>query len=253
MDNVDLTSIQNKNQNTDDFIKTPEKTPSKTKAKAEKKTKKSNDLPNDLPNNLPNNLLNNDLLNNEIPELEKFEKIEKLPTDFIKMLNKKEFKHDNKKDEILKNKFIDAINDYKDVFHKFIKTDLSNLNNCSVEQLDNILKNVKKEVHNRNSPSMINLITTSIPYGIEKGARFFDIDLTNYGTIVSQNPEYYYLIQEILLEYNIKNLIDVDARIKLAYLLLSSAYLINHINKNNINLMNDKLNQNIDGDKYKDI
>lgn len=212
---IDLSSIQNKNINQDnDFIKLPEK-----------KTK--------------NNKKDENLNKNSNENLNKTNDLQSAVQD----------------DLIYKNQLINKINQYKRIFYEFL-TDVNcdDIQNNTVAELEETLLYIKNIVQNRNIESNVSLFINVIPYSIEKIGGYLDYNLDGYTSVVAGNREYYYTMQQILLEMNAFENVSIDPKYKLLYILASSAFIVHQTNVQKKLEMKNKLDQNIENlDKYKDL
>lgn len=212
---IDLSSIQNKNINQDnDFIKLPEK-----------KTK--------------NNKKDENLNKNSNENLNKTNDLQSAVQD----------------DLIYKNQLINKINQYKRIFYEFL-TDVNcdDIQNNTVAELEETLLCIKNIVQNRNIESNVSLFINVIPYSIEKIGGYLDYNLDGYTSVVAGNREYYYTMQQILLEMNAFENVSIDPKYKLLYILASSAFIVHQTNVQKKLEMKNKLDQNIENlDKYKDL
>lgn len=212
---IDLSSIQNKNINQDnDFIKLPEK-----------KTK--------------NNKKDENLNKNSNENLNKTNDLQSAVQD----------------DLIYKNQLINKINQYKRIFYEFLtNVNCDDIQNNTVAELEETLLYIKNIVQNRNIESNVSLFINVIPYSIEKIGGYLDYNLDGYTSVVAGNREYYYTMQQILLEMNAFENVSIDPKYKLLYILASSAFIVHQTNVQKKLEMKNKLDQNIENlDKYKDL
>jgi len=215
-DGLNLSSLENKSQN-DEFIKRTEK--SRGRATREESEPIEKPLKPDL----------KDLKELQIPKVQ----------------------YD---DIIYKNKLIRKISQYQKVFHEFLgRLSLERLDNKSIDELEAFLTNIKEIISSRNIDNNITQFVQFLPYGIEEVGKRAGLELDGYGQHINRDKNYYYTMQEILIENNILDNIKVDPKLKLSYILCLGAYQVHKINTLKKSDMNNKLNSTIDPTKYADL
>lgn len=131
-----------------------------------------------------------------------------------------------------KKNLIKKIERYKEVFEKFLtKINMDGLEYKSQEALEDILIEIKEAVANRTIGSGVNNLIQTIPFGIEKFGTSLGADLEGYGRLINSNPEYYYTVQEMLIENDIIDKIRVAPHYRLAFMLGRSALMVHTVNQ----------------------
>lgn len=209
---INLSSIENPNQN-DDFIELKQPKVSK------KKTGKENDKDE---NNTNNN----------------HKSIEKLDGE----------------DLMYKSQLIKKITTYRKVFYEFLgEIVIEKLESKTIDELEGFLIQIKDVVQSRNIENNVNGLIGWIPKCIEDGGCAMGFELEGYAGIVNSNKEYYYTMQEIMIESNLLDNIKVDPKLRLVYVLGTSAYIAHQGNMMRKAKTNTKLNQTISSEKYNDL
>lgn len=240
-DDINLSNLENKDMN-NEYIKPVEKK-TKTKTKTKKnKLENNNKLDDNKLEDTTNDLLQQELLQQQILQAKQFSKIKKnqsLDSDDI----------------VYKSNVINLINQYYKIFSKFLtKFNLKDLEKLSIEELDALLIQIKDVVATRNIENNFSMAINYFPCALElTGKKLLNLNLDGYSSSILQNEEYYYTVYEILLDSNIINKIKLDPKIRLAYILSSSMFLVHTYNTNKLKDMDQKLNSSIDPSKFNDI
>ena len=163
------------------------------------------------------------------------------------------------KDIQYKNKLIEKILQYKQIFFILLKEiEIKDLDDKQIQELEQLLLKIQYVIKNRNIMSNITNGINLAPSIIEHIAtKYTPLKLSGYAGLLNENPEYYYQVQEVLLEHDLYDSIKVSPLNRLAYTLISSALLCHQINSSkeselNMNLKNNDVNENIKK-KYSDI
>lgn len=207
---------------------------------------------------IENNNLNDEIIQIE-PNKSKEKKKEKKPR---KITN--EIKEEKESSEIIdsddiiyKNNLIKKISLYKKEFSEFL-TEIKHeqIEKKSIEELESILINVKDTVSNRNITQNINGIISLGPVAIENIGCSVGLELQGYSQLVNSNKEYYYTMKEIMIESNFMENINIDPKLRLMYILGTSAYFVHNLNSEKKKKLNSNLNSNINDNlkqKFSDI
>jgi len=188
-------------------------------------------------------------IHEQIPD-PSYEAIQELIPD-IKLSDKHDYDHE---DVIYKAQLLRKINQYQKYFYEFLgKINFERMENKTTSELETILTEIKQIVSNRNIEGNIDRAIQYIPFGIERIGITAGLQLEGYAQMVSRDKEYAYCMAELLIEYNFMDNLKVDNRLRLGYILASSAYLVHTINSNKKAEINEKLNTCIDPTKYNDL
>lgn len=151
-----------------------------------------------------------------------------------------------------KKKIIKKIQAYEESFSKFLtKLNLTNLEYKSVDELDDLLSEVKDCVSNRNINGSLNIFARALPYAIEAGGSNLGLNLTNYGETVNANQEYHYTVKELMIDYNFVDKVKIKPEMKLMYILAQSAFVCHMANSAKSQETQSKLNQSAEDLKFK--
>lgn len=218
-DEIDLSNLVNQNSN-DDYIKPVEKIKGKGKGKG-RRIKEQVDQ----------------------PEEEIYPQLKEIQVPKV-----------NYDDIIYKTKLIRKISQYQKVFYELLgNINFNSIDSKSIEELEAILTNIKEIISNRNIDRNVSAFVQYIPFGIEEIGKRAGLELDGYGQYINRDKDYYYTMQEILIENDILDGIKVDNRLRLAYILGLGAYQVHKINSFKKTEINKKLNSSVDATKYSDL
>lgn len=218
-DEIDLSNLVNQNSN-DDYIKPVEKIKGKGKGKG-RRIKEQVDQ----------------------PEEEIYPQLKEIQVPKV-----------NYDDIIYKTKLIRKISQYQKVFYELLgNINFNSIDSKSIEELEAILTNIKEIISNRNIDRNVSAFVQYIPFGIEEIGKRAGLELDGYGQYINRDKDYYYTMQEILIENDILDGIKVDNRLRLAYILGLGAYQVHKVNSFKKTEINKKLNSSVDATKYSDL
>lgn len=218
-DEIDLSNLVNQNSN-DDYIKPVEKIKGKGKGKG-RRIKEQVDQ----------------------PEEEIYPQLKEIQVPKV-----------NYDDIIYKTKLIRKISQYQKVFYELLgNINFNSIDSKSIEELEAMLTNIKEIISNRNIDRNVSAFVQYIPFGIEEIGKRAGLELDGYGQYINRDKDYYYTMQEILIENDILDGIKVDNRLRLAYILGLGAYQVHKVNSFKKTEINKKLNSSVDATKYSDL
>ena len=219
-DEIDLSNLVNQNSN-DDYIKPVERIKGKGKGKG-RRIKEQADQPE---------------------EEEIYPQLKEIQAPKV-----------NYDDIIYKTKLIRKISQYQKVFYELLgNINFNSIDSKSIEELEAILTNIKEIISNRNIDRNVSAFVQYIPFGIEEIGKRAGLELDGYGQYINRDKDYYYTMQEILIENDILDGIKVDNRLRLAYILGIGAYQVHKVNSFKKTEINKKLNSSVDATKYSDL
>ena len=139
-----------------------------------------------------------------------------------------------------------------EVFAEYLK-DISykNIETMKIPELKSILQRTKDNVSNRNTQSNLKGIIFMAPKLIENAGSYLGLQLEGYSNVVNSQKDYYYNCQELLIEQNFYDKLNMLLAQRLAFILGSSAIMVHNANSFQKQQINDKLDQNINSDNFK--
>jgi len=235
---VDLSTLQNKNTN-DEFIRPTQK----SKLRSRARPSVMNQEPEQRQEQVPHyqQFIQQKMMEDKINEK-------------LQMKQREQERIDLLEEEDYKRKMIQKIKQYNDVFYEFLTDiNLMKLESKSTNELEAILSSIRDIVSSRNIGSNVNALIQTAPYLIETAGKRYGLELDGYAQFINSDKNYYYTVQEILIENNIIENIKVNPLIKLPYILGFGAYHIHMMNRAKKSNLDSKLNSTIDPTKYNDL